>query len=154
MPSIRDRVIAVVTQWSGLAAFGTNEALETIWGRSASANALPFKPQAVSDLIQKLDSEFDSPNPDTRDLSTWSPNQFAPPAGIKSVDDLVTGVFVMPPDGVVARFTSAVMRDTGMRNAIAEAVTKKMAAQGLVVKKGTMGKPKPKKAGKKNGGGK
>lgn len=134
MPSIRDRVISVVATWSGVN-FTTNEPLENIWGRSASASAIPFKPQAVFDLIEKLDSEFNNPNPDTRDLSSWSPVLFAPPSGIKTVDDLVTAVFVMPEDLAIRRFSESLVRNKALTSAIAKGVVKELSAKGLQLPK-------------------
>lgn len=94
--TIRERVIETVVAWSGVDDFSTSDPLANIWARSAASTAIPFKPQAVSDLIGRLRSAFSPPFVPSRNLSSWTPIIFAPPAGINTVDDLVSGVMAAP----------------------------------------------------------
>ena len=102
--TIRDRVVATVKNWCGFGGFNTGTSLAVLWGQSSQAASIPFKPQAVSDLISKLQTEFSPPNPDARDLSSWNPNSFAPGGTIDAVDDLVSAVMFAPVPATVHAF--------------------------------------------------
>ena len=95
--TIRIRVIDTVVEWSGVQDFSTSDPLAQIWARSASSTAIPFKPQAVVDLIGRLQSAFAPPFVPPRNLSSWKPTMFAPPTGFNTVDDLVSAVMAAPP---------------------------------------------------------
>ena len=93
--TIRDRVVATVKTWCGFGGFDTSISLAVLWGQSSQADSIPFKPQAVSDLISKLQCEFRPPKPDPRDLSAWNPNSFAPGGTIDTVDALCSAVALL-----------------------------------------------------------
>jgi hypothetical protein len=100
--TIRERVIDTVVDWSGVDDFLTTDPLANIWARSSSSTAIPFKDQAVTDLIGKLRPAFRPPFVPSRNLSSLKPGDFAPPAGITTVDDLVAEVMAAPPGQSVA----------------------------------------------------
>ncbi|MGA9773126.1 MAG: hypothetical protein WBV94_29115 [Blastocatellia bacterium] len=126
--TIRERVIETVIAWSGVDDFLTSDPLENIWARSSDSTAIPFKPQAVTDLIGNLQSAFHAPFVPARDLSSWTPDIFAPPEGINTVDDLVLGVMAAPSPqahALISGFAHKAARDEFV-DAIASAVAEKL----------------------------
>jgi hypothetical protein len=100
--TIGERVIDTVVDWSGIDDFLTTDPLANIWARSSSSTAIPFKDQAVTDLIGALRQAFRPPFVPSRNLSSLKPGDFAPPAGINTVDDLEAEVMAAPPGQSVA----------------------------------------------------
>ena len=96
MPTILARVVAVVEDWSKLPNDDTTESLQNIWARSKFQFTVPFHPQAVDDLTDRLQTEFRRADPDTRDLRQLTSAAFAPVGAIESTDDLNDEVFRSP----------------------------------------------------------
>ena|ERR1700676_2903552 len=127
--TIRDRVVATVKTWCGFGGFNTATSLAVLWGQSSQASSIPFKPQAVSDLISKLQNEFSPPKPDARDLSNWNPSSFAPGGSIDTVDDLVSAVMFAPVPAPVHAFIGGFAHDgakSEVVNAIAAEVVRRL----------------------------
>ena len=152
MPTILSRVVAVVTKWSKLPNNDTTEPLQNIWARSPFRFTIPFHPQAVDDLTDRLQTEFRNANPDTRDLSQLTSAAYAPVGSIASTDDLNDEVFrshaLVPVPNVahIAGFATPEAQDLFV-NAVAVAVAKKL-------KTPTKKQPKAKKSAKKSPTGK
>jgi hypothetical protein len=123
--TIRDRVIDTVIDWSGVDDFLTDDPLENIWARSDSASGLPFHPQAVTDLIDRLRDAFRPPFVPARDLSSFTPPIFAPVGGINTVDDLVTQVMAAP--SAQSEALATVFSDESALDGLAETIASKVA---------------------------
>jgi hypothetical protein len=159
--TIRDRVVATVKNWCGFGGFSTGTSLAVLWGQSSQAASIPFKPQAVSDLISKLHTEFNPPKPDARDLSSWNPDSFAPGGTIDTVDDLVSAVMFAPVPAPVRAFIGGFAHDgakSEMVNAIADEVVRRLRPPKAGLKdrpeKRGGGKPRRKAGGGRKAGGK
>ncbi|MGO9259411.1 MAG: hypothetical protein ACLQU1_24315 [Bryobacteraceae bacterium] len=65
-------------------------------------SAIPFQPDGVEDLLEKLRSEFKTPGEVRKDTSGLTPHSFKPDGDIDTVDDLVRAVVTCgnpPPPG-------------------------------------------------------
>jgi hypothetical protein len=148
--TIRDQVIDTVTQWSGVDDFLTDDPLANIWARSDSASALPFHPQAVTNLIDQLRDAFSPPFVPARDLSSFKPPIFAPVGGISTVDDLVTQVMAAPSAGAGA--FAAVLSDESAHDRLAEAIASKVVEKLKKPRAGASGRKKSTKAATRSSG--
>jgi hypothetical protein len=86
--SVHDRVVKVISIWGHLPTLPDDtDELQLIWANSHEA--VPFQPDAVTQLILDLKAEFK--DPPSEDI-TITPSDFAPPGNVKTVDDLATAV--------------------------------------------------------------
>jgi hypothetical protein len=90
VPTIEDRVSRTVADWAGIPEnFALEDALSVLWLTGPLGAAIPFQPEAVSRLIEKLQEEFSPSSPDPRDLDFLVPASFAPLGDINTVADVV-----------------------------------------------------------------
>ena len=97
MKNLPDRVEDVVIAWSTITEpFSTQSSLETLWNKSGQAQTTPFQTEGVSKLISMLQAEFQSSQPDARDLSGMLPTDFKPKGAIDTVSSLILAVMFAP----------------------------------------------------------
>jgi hypothetical protein len=145
-----DRVIDTVITWSGVDDFLGSDPLENIWARSDSASGLPFHPQAVTDLIDRLRDAFSPPFVPARDLSSFTPPIFAPVGGINTVDDLITQVMAAP--SAQAEALAAAFSDESALDRLAETIASKVAEKLKKALSRKSGRKKATKATKRSSG--
>jgi hypothetical protein len=90
--SAHDRVVKIIASWARVSrAPNDTDQLQVLW--ATSGQAVPFQPDAATELIAALTSEFRKPPMiDVR----ISPSDFPPSGEIKTVEDLAIAVGQMP----------------------------------------------------------